>query len=113
MIEAHDLSKRYGGKLAVDHLSFTVSPGKVTDRVTTARTWAMIAPGSPPAGPQRHTGDMGRIIGTIFGAILAIWLAVTAAGGIAATLKTFVIVGLIAMAVFVVVWLVARRSGRG
>jgi ABC-2 type transport system ATP-binding protein len=30
MIEAHDLSKRYGGKLAVDHLSFTVSPGKVT-----------------------------------------------------------------------------------
>jgi ABC-2 type transport system ATP-binding protein len=30
MIEAHDLSKRYGGKLAVDHLSFTVAPGKVT-----------------------------------------------------------------------------------
>jgi hypothetical protein len=58
-------------------------------------------------------GNMGRIIGTIFGAILAVWLAVTAAGGIAATLKTFVIVGLIAMAVFVVVWLVARRSGRG
>ena len=61
----------------------------------------------------RHTGDMGRIIGTIIGAILAICLAVTAAGGIVATLKTFVIVGLIAMAVFVVVWLVARRSGRG
>jgi ABC-2 type transport system ATP-binding protein len=30
MIEAHDLSKCYGGKLAVDHLSFTVAPGKVT-----------------------------------------------------------------------------------
>jgi ABC-2 type transport system ATP-binding protein len=30
MIEAHNLSKRYGGKLAVDHLSFTVSPGTVT-----------------------------------------------------------------------------------
>jgi ABC-2 type transport system ATP-binding protein len=30
MIEAHDLSKRYGDKLAVDHLSFTVMPGKVT-----------------------------------------------------------------------------------
>ena len=30
MIEARDLSKRYGGKLAVDHLSFTVTPGKVT-----------------------------------------------------------------------------------
>ena len=53
---------------------------------------------------------MGRIIGTILGAILAIWLAVTAAAGIVATLKTFVIIGLIAMAVFVVVWLVAKRS---
>jgi len=52
---------------------------------------------------------MGRIIGTILGAILAIWLAVMAAGGVVATLKTFVIIGLIAMAVFVVVWLVARR----
>ena len=30
MIEAHDLTKRYGKKLAVDHLSFTVSPGQVT-----------------------------------------------------------------------------------
>ena len=48
---------------------------------------------------------MGRIIGTILGAILAVWLAVTAAGGIVATFKTFLIVGLIAMAVFVVVWL--------
>jgi hypothetical protein len=53
---------------------------------------------------------MGRIIGTILGAILAIWLAVTAAAGIVATLKTFVIIGLIAMAVL---WLVARRSSRG
>ena len=56
---------------------------------------------------------MGRIIGTILGAILAVWLAVTAAGGIVATLKTFLIIGLIAMAVFVVVWLVAKRPGRG
>jgi hypothetical protein len=55
---------------------------------------------------------MGRIIGTILGAILAIWLAVTVAGGIFATLKTFVIVALIAMAVFIVVWLVARGSRR-
>ncbi len=59
-----------------------------------------------------HTGDMGRVIGTILGAILAIWLVVTFAGGIFATLKMFVIIGLIAMAVFIVVWLVAgRRSG--
>jgi ABC-2 type transport system ATP-binding protein len=30
MIEARDLTKRYGAKVAVDHLSFTVEPGKVT-----------------------------------------------------------------------------------
>ena len=42
---------------------------------------------------------MGRIIGTILGAIFA-------------TLKTFVIVALIAMAVFIVVWFVARGSRR-
>jgi ABC-2 type transport system ATP-binding protein len=30
MIEAHGLTKRYGGKLAVDDLSFTVRPGVVT-----------------------------------------------------------------------------------
>jgi hypothetical protein len=56
---------------------------------------------------------MGRIIGTILGVILSIWLAVTVAGGIFATLKTFFIIALIAMAVFVVVWLVARGSRRG
>lgn len=56
---------------------------------------------------------MGRIIGTILGAILAIWLAVAAAGGIFATLKAFLIIGLIAMAVFIVVWLVGRRSRSG
>ena len=30
MIEARDLTKMYGGKAAVDHLSFTVEPGQVT-----------------------------------------------------------------------------------
>jgi ABC-2 type transport system ATP-binding protein len=30
MIEARDLTKRYGDKLAVDRLSFTVQPGRVT-----------------------------------------------------------------------------------
>lgn len=30
MIEAHGLTKRYGHKLAVDHISFTVEPGHVT-----------------------------------------------------------------------------------
>ena len=64
-------------------------------------------------GTRGHTGYMGRIIGTILGAILAIWLAFTVAGGIFATLKMFFIIGLIAMAVFIVVWLVARRPRRG
>ena len=44
---------------------------------------------------------MGRIIGTIIGAILAIWFVVTTAGGILATFK-----------MFVVVWLVAKRPRR-
>lgn len=68
-----------------------------------------------PSRPQAraHTGGMGRVIGIILGAILAIWLAVTAAGGIFAALKTFLIIGLIAMAVFIVVWLVARRPRGG
>jgi predicted lipid-binding transport protein (Tim44 family) len=60
-----------------------------------------------------QNGSMGRVIGTILGAILAIWLAVTAADGIFATFKMLLIIGLIAMAVFVVVWLVARRPRRG
>jgi ABC-2 type transport system ATP-binding protein len=30
MIEVRDLSKRYGSKVAVDHLTFTVEPGRVT-----------------------------------------------------------------------------------
>jgi ABC-2 type transport system ATP-binding protein len=30
VIEVRDLTKRYGDKLAVDHLSFTVEPGRVT-----------------------------------------------------------------------------------
>jgi hypothetical protein len=55
---------------------------------------------------------MGRIIGTILGAVLAIWLVVTAAGGIVATFKTFLIIGLVAMAVFLIVWFVAGRSRR-
>ena len=55
---------------------------------------------------------MGRIIGAILGVILAVWVAFTAAGGIFASLKTFLIIGLIAMAVFVVVWLIGKRPRR-
>jgi hypothetical protein len=56
---------------------------------------------------------MGRTIGTILGAILAIWVVVTAASGIFATLKAFLIIGLIALAVVIVVWFVAGRPRRG
>ena len=43
MIEARGLTKRYGDKLAVDDLTFTVRPGR-GHRVPRART----APASPP-----------------------------------------------------------------
>jgi hypothetical protein len=62
---------------------------------------------------RAHTGYMGRMIWTILGVILAIWLAFTAVGGIFATLKTFLITGLIAAVVVIVVSLLARRPRRG
>ena len=67
-----------------------------------ARPW-------PAKGLWAHNGDMRRIIGTIVGAIVAVSLAITSVGSIVATLKTFLIIGLIAMAVIIIVWLVARR----
>ncbi len=69
--------------------------------------------GPSPRLPVRvHTGWMGRIIGTVLGAILAVWLAVTVAGGIVASAKMFLVIGLIALGVFVVIWLLAGRSRR-
>jgi len=56
---------------------------------------------------------MSRKIGTILGAILAVWLAFTAIGWIFATLKTFAVAGLIAVIVAIVVWLLAGRARRG
>jgi hypothetical protein len=56
---------------------------------------------------------MGRMIWKILGVVLAIWLAFMAIGWIFAMLKTFVIIGLIAVVVVIVVLLVARRSRRG
>ena len=55
---------------------------------------------------------MGRKIGTILGAGLALWLAFMAAGGVLATFKLFLIVGAISLAVFVVVWFLAGRANR-
>ncbi len=53
------------------------------------------------------------MIWTILGAILALWLAFTAIGWIVAMLETFVIIGLIAVVVVIVVWLLAGRARRG
>jgi hypothetical protein len=55
---------------------------------------------------------MGRMIGRILGAVLAIWLIFMAIGWLTAMLKTFIIIGLAAVAVFIVVSLVAGRRRR-
>ena len=70
------------------------SPGRMTARRRT------------PGAYYRH---MGRIIGKILGAILAIWFILTAIGWFSAMLKTFMITGLIVAVVFIVVWLLAGR----
>jgi hypothetical protein len=55
---------------------------------------------------------MGRMILKTVGAVVAIWAAFTAIGGIFAMVKTFAIIGLIAAVVVFVVWLLAKRSRR-
>jgi hypothetical protein len=52
---------------------------------------------------------MGRKIGAILGAILAIWFTFSTIGWFSLMLKTFVITALIAAVVFIVVWLLAGR----
>src|SRR5580693_1722406 len=62
MIEARGLSKRYGDKLAVDDLSFTVRPGRVTGflgpngagKTTTMRM--ILGPDRPTAGSVTVNG---------------------------------------------------------
>jgi hypothetical protein len=56
---------------------------------------------------------MSRMIWAILGAILAVWLAFTAIGWIFSMLKTFLVIGLIAVVVAIVVWLIAGRARRG
>jgi hypothetical protein len=101
-----EVRQRFGqlGQCGVDKVVVSTPPaisGDARSPNTTARTLVGSArPAStakPSAGRRAylrpkagtHTGYMGRAIGTILGAILAIWLTVTAAGGIAATLKMF------------------------
>ena len=55
---------------------------------------------------------MGRMIMKAVGAIVAIWGVFTAIGGIFTMVKTFLIVGLIAAVVVIVVWLLVRRARR-
>jgi len=55
---------------------------------------------------------MGRTIWTILGVVLALWLAFMAIGWILAMLKTFLIVGVIAVVVVLIVSLLARRPRR-
>jgi hypothetical protein len=71
-------------------------------------TTAVTSPGTLGGYP----GSMGRMILKILGAILAIWAGFTAIGGFFAMAKTFAIIGLIAAAVVIVVWVLARRSRR-
>lgn len=52
---------------------------------------------------------MGRIIGAVLGAILSAWFIFTAIGWFSAVFKVFLITGLIAAVVFIVVWLLAGR----
>lgn len=52
------------------------------------------------------------MIWTILGAMLAVWLAFSAIDGIFATLKMFLVIGLIAVVVFIIVWILAGRARR-
>jgi len=63
-------------------------------------------------GLRAHTGSMGRMIWTILGVILAIWVGFMAIGWIFAMFKTFFVIGLIAVVVFIVVSLVAKLPRR-
>ena len=56
---------------------------------------------------------MGRMIGKILGAALALWLIFVTIGWLSAMLKTFVLIGLVAVVVFLVVRLLAGRRRRG
>ena len=59
-----------------------------------------------------YPGRMGRMLLTILGVILTVWFVFMAIGWIFATLKTFLIIGLIAVAVFIVVSLLSRHRRR-
>ena len=58
MIEAHQLTKRYGDKTAVDDISFTIAPGSVTgflgpNGAGKSTTMRMIMVASASGSPRR------------------------------------------------------------
>ena len=59
-----------------------------------------------------YPGGVGRTIGRILGAILAVWLIFMAIGWLSAMLKTFAVIAVIAVAVVLVVSLLAGRRRR-
>jgi predicted lipid-binding transport protein (Tim44 family) len=81
--------------------------------IAAAGSWRRDAAAHDCCGRRAHTGDMGRMIGAILGAVLAAWVAFLAIGGMVAMVKAFAVIGLIAVVVAIVVWLLARRPRRG
>jgi ABC-type transporter Mla maintaining outer membrane lipid asymmetry ATPase subunit MlaF len=75
MIEARDLTKIYGGKAAVDHLSFTVEPGQVTGflgpngagKSTTMRLILFAAWRPPAFRPGRKRRPLPACLACMFG----------------------------------------------
>jgi ABC-2 type transport system ATP-binding protein len=78
MIEARELTKRYGDKTAVDHLTFTVEPGKVTGflgpngagKSTTMRLilgldWPASGTATIEGRPYRELADPLRTVGAL------------------------------------------------
>jgi predicted lipid-binding transport protein (Tim44 family) len=63
--------------------------------------------------PGAYYGRMGRIIGAVLGAILSIWFIFTVIGWFSAVFKLFLVTGLIAAVVFIIVWLLAGRRRPG
>jgi predicted lipid-binding transport protein (Tim44 family) len=78
-----------------------------SDRLLAAKSLAR------PGTVSAHSGYMGRTVSTFLGEILAVWVAFTAIGWILVMLKTFFVIGLIAVVVFNIGSLVAKRPRRG
>ncbi|ACY95711.1 hypothetical protein Tcur_0103 [Thermomonospora curvata DSM 43183] len=63
----------------------------------------------PPAGPGHSVEDMSKTVLKIAGILLAAWLIFSVLGAILSTVKFFLLVGLIAAVVMLVVTLITKR----